>query len=213
LPIAVRNGHVAVIRYLLELGVYVDGRDDKGSPVLHWAVRAANRDLVLLLFKYRCDIKARGMEGRTALHWAVLSGSFSLISLLITLGSDGLCRDMLGSTAPGYFVQQPPIKDKTEIEAALKRGEIDSPILSSDPDGSIIHAAITNGESEVVQILLTKGIFYVNGALLEDLDQYTPLALVVIHGHEDVVRLLLNNGANFNSKAGKSGERVIYLAI
>lgn len=73
LSYAVRLGHGAALRVLLQHGAKVDGSSQAPrQPPLHLAVSRGNRAVVRLLLEYGADVAAQDRHGRTPLHLAVV---------------------------------------------------------------------------------------------------------------------------------------------
>jgi ankyrin repeat protein len=83
---AARAGDRATLRRLLQLGLPVDGRDDRGATALIHAAGAGQLDLVTDLIGLGADTAAATNSGATALSAACVSGHKAVISLLLDAG-------------------------------------------------------------------------------------------------------------------------------
>ncbi|RUS79735.1 hypothetical protein EGW08_012508 [Elysia chlorotica] len=95
---AASHGHVAVLRYLLELDVDVDARDTCGMTALHIACKHGHQDcLELLLCKSR-DIDKRDIWGRTPLIKALVYRNLDAAKVLLKAGANPNAVDNYGMT-------------------------------------------------------------------------------------------------------------------
>lgn len=79
---AVRNNDTALARELIAGGANPDATDDKGVPLLQWALLRQDRDAFRLLLDLRADPAAGNAQGQTAMHLAAMA-------------KDGFWRDTL----------------------------------------------------------------------------------------------------------------------
>lgn len=96
LHLAAENGHVDVVKYLIESNAdaQVNKADDDARNVLHWACWKGHYDIVLYLLQntgIRLDTPTR--TGWTALHYAAFSGSIDTVKVLLEYGADDQALD------------------------------------------------------------------------------------------------------------------------
>jgi len=96
---AARAGDRATVARLLQLGLPVDGRDERGATALVHAAGAGHLDLVTELLAANADPEAATDSGATALSAACVSGHKSVIGLLLTAGVEVDQRMREGLTA------------------------------------------------------------------------------------------------------------------
>lgn len=73
--------------------------------------------------------------------------------------------------------------------------------LASDTGNTALHAATNSGNTQLVSILLHSPDINVNCVNVQ-CEEATPLHLAVMHGHKEIVELLLQAGADVNRKMG-----------
>lgn len=88
LHLATRNGHIYVVRMLLEHGVNVNDRDGLGRTALHEAVRGRQMEIVALLLEKGADANAADLTGWTPTHYACKEGLSQCLNLLLMHGAN-----------------------------------------------------------------------------------------------------------------------------
>jgi ankyrin repeat protein len=94
---AAQRGDAPAVRALLEAGgVDVDAPSRDGTPALHWAVRAGDRDSVERLLAAGADVNAASRYGVRPLAVALEAGDASLTRRLLEAGADPAATDQAG---------------------------------------------------------------------------------------------------------------------
>jgi ankyrin repeat protein len=78
---AARNGHVDIVRTLLDAGAEVDETSD-GVTALWWAAATGATDLVTALLLAGADVRVRSPAGATALMIAERRGYHAIVEVL-----------------------------------------------------------------------------------------------------------------------------------
>lgn len=101
LTAAVWNGHIEVVRYLLNHGARPNqpGNPQDVSLPLHIAASLSNKPMVKLLLSKGARVDVQGGVYRFALTAAAVGGDISIVRLLIDQGADLHARDLEGETA------------------------------------------------------------------------------------------------------------------
>ena len=92
------NGHLDVVRVLLEAGADLHATDNGGRTPLHRACDNGHLDVVRVLFEAGADLHATDDGGRTPLHLACDNGHFDVVRVLFEAGADLHATDNCGRT-------------------------------------------------------------------------------------------------------------------
>ncbi len=96
---------------LVEQGAPIDGTNDRGVTVLHYAARATMPNLTRLLLEYGADVHAELESGDQPIHWAARAGANdrpgdeATIDVLLEYGADINAENALGQRPIAYAVQ------------------------------------------------------------------------------------------------------------
>ncbi|MBW9070162.1 ankyrin repeat domain-containing protein [Agrobacterium pusense] len=223
---ALRAGDLASVKEAIDAGADVNARGPDGFTPLMIASALGQAQAVALLLTAGADVLAADPRmGATALHKAAQSGSADVIEILLdngafidqqspVLGNTALMDAVLhkheaavrtllarrARTAIRNYWQQTALEiakhDGLQSIAALieERDTEDARYIASLP----IVSAVKTGNLEEVKRLIAEGADFevrvpVTGTFDDD---YTPLGLAVREGHAEIVRFLLDAGAD-----------------
>jgi ankyrin repeat protein len=94
---AAQRGDTAAVRALLEAGeADVDAPSRDGTPALHWALHAGNRDAAELLLAAGADVNLANRYGVRPLHLAIEAGDVAATRRLLAAGADAEAADRAG---------------------------------------------------------------------------------------------------------------------
>jgi len=98
---ATRDGHVEIVRTLLDRGAKVDAVAPRGITALMVAAQRGHVEIVKLLLVKRAFINARNDNDNTALMYAAEFGHLDVVKVLVDAGADLNVRDGDRETALG----------------------------------------------------------------------------------------------------------------
>jgi ankyrin repeat protein len=223
---AVKRGHKEIVDLLLGTGeVDVNVQEDYGHTALMLAVHGEHREIVqLLLGTGEVDVNVQNIHGQTALLFAVEKGHKEIAELLLGTGKVDIDVEIHGWTALWIAVRK---GHKDIVEMLLRSGKAG---VDKTPDKAVLLMyAVDHGYKDMVEFLLGistdtskvtdrwpllaliaanrhRGIAELMGSEEVDLDKkddfggQTLLVYAARGGHEDLVKLLLNAGADIEAK-------------
>ena len=211
LHLASREGHVEVVRTLIEHSADIAPRTKYGSTPLHQASGWDRMEVARLLIEHGADSAAQTEDGWTPLHCAA---SVDLARLLIEHGADAAAQTDDGLT---------PLHCAASVDVARLLIERGADAAAQNKDGSTpLHRASAYGRVEVAQLLIEHGadaaaltkdgstplhwtssvevarllIEHGADAAAQTKDGSTPLHRASERGHIDVAQLLIEHGAD-----------------
>ncbi|KFP78719.1 Ankyrin repeat domain-containing protein 1, partial [Acanthisitta chloris] len=101
---ACSEGHLEVVRKLVEAGARLEQKDMLHSTALHWACRGGNLDVVKFLLDKGININARDKLLSTPLHVAVRTGRYDCGEHLIACEADLNARDRVSLPTTSYLL-------------------------------------------------------------------------------------------------------------
>ena len=245
LYMASSHGSFEVVRLLIDRGadlkVECNDWDEHGKKVgrtpLHTAIHNGHLDIALFLLERGANMETRSSQDQTALFMASSRGFAKLVRSLIDSGADlnAICKDCDGY---GNEVKWGPLlvainKEHRDIALLLLEGGADAEIRSS-LDKTALYMASSRGYADVVRPLIDRGADlnakcqdYVVRSLIHrgaslnakcrDYDgehskvKWTPLHVAIYKEHQDIVHLLLEGGADTETRSSKD-ETALYVA-
>ena len=190
---AAYHGHVAIVRELLSVpGIDVNLAQHFGGTPLYLAAQRGHATVVDLLLSARgINPNLAVLVGATPLCIAAEKGHEAIVESLLKFPSIQVdaCRD--DGVTPLLMATQ---KGNPGVVELLLRA--DARVNVTFADGTApLHVAVNKGNFDVAEVLLRSSEIRVNQRT-ETL--VTALAVACRHGHKELVRLLLENGADPN---------------
>ena len=157
------------------------------------AVKAGNTAEAVALLGKKVDVNAGEADGTTPLHWAVRNDDAALVDRLIRAGADVKAANRYGVTAIVLACQN---GSAAVVERLLKAGVSAN---ATQPLGeTALHTCARTGKPAAARVLIAHGASVDPG---ESWRGQTPLMWAAAEGHADMVRLLVEAGADANARS------------
>ncbi|CAI6098822.1 unnamed protein product [Clonostachys chloroleuca] len=190
LTLAAGNGHLQVVRLLLEHGATVAATDRHQRTPLHFAAVLGNIEMARLLLDKGADTTARDSSGCTPLLCSAKKNHSEVVGLLVGRGASVESADEAGVTS---LMHASGLGHIETVRVLLERGA--GIAATSDNGGTPLIFASEDGHVDVMRIILDRGADIETA----DNDGWTSLMITSQNGHTEAVKILLERGANIEA--------------
>ncbi|KAH7121183.1 hypothetical protein B0J11DRAFT_59184 [Dendryphion nanum] len=219
---AVKNGHTRMVKLLQEYGADINLQDIHGQTPLWLAVETGDLELFKLLSNDGTNLNIKDRHEDTMLLLATKNGDEELVNLLLESGADPNLKNFHACTSLWLATQtgddrlvrlllekgaSPHLADshgRTPLLLAIERRDrkIVTLLLEHRADPTIkdsqgrtpMWSAVDQGDEIIVRLLLEQSPDLVWN--LEEAHKKRLLTLAISKKYKEIVRLLLENGAN-----------------
>ncbi|XP_045911954.1 E3 ubiquitin-protein ligase MIB2 isoform X2 [Micropterus dolomieu] len=239
LQVAAHQGHMEVVKALLQANGSIEVKDEDGDTALHYTAFGNQAEIARLLLSKGANVNLLNNSMCTALHIAVNKGFTDVVRVLTEHSADVNLQDSYGDTplhdaiakdfrniieilvvVPNIdFTQQNHRGFNLLHHAALKGNKLATEKILArarqlvdvkKEDGfSALHLAALNNHRDVAEILIKEGRCDIN---IRNNRNQTPLQLAVTQGHMDLVQLLVAEGADVNME-DEDGDTAMHVAL
>ncbi|KAJ8257614.1 hypothetical protein GJAV_G00187700 [Gymnothorax javanicus] len=239
LQVAAHQGHMEVVKVLLQANSGIEVTDEDGDTALHYTAFGNQPEIARLLLSKGANVNLLNNSMCTALHIAVNKGFGEVVRVLSEHAADVNLQDSYGDTplhdaiakdfrniietltiVPGIdFTKQNNRGFNLLHHAALKGSKLAMERILArarqlvdvkKEDGfSALHLAALNNHREVAEILIKEGRCDVN---IRNNRNQTALQLAVTQGHAEMVQLLVSEGADVNME-DEDGDTAMHVAL
>ena len=199
LHIAAQLDSPDILKFLISCDeIEVNAMDLEHNTPLHLAALNPNPEIMKHILKANgVDVNKRNTQGKTPLILATLCDKMVKIDMLLNERCDVNMADNNGETAIFHCI----VQNKTEMALRLLNlPEVDFKIKTLK-DVTYLHQACAKGNLEVSAVILDLCPDLVN--VIDKNSKFSPLHMAVLHDHDNIVQLLLANGADANLVSNK----------
>ncbi|KAK5981003.1 putative Ion channel nompc, partial [Trichostrongylus colubriformis] len=185
LHLAALNGHLQIVHLLLQHKAFVNSKSKTGEAPLHLAAQNGHVRVVNVLVQdHGASLEAITLDNQTALHFAARYGQLVVSQTLLALGANPNARDDKGQT-PLHLAAENDYPDVVKLFLKMKQNNR-GVLTAIDHNGfTCAHIAAMKGSLAVVKELM-----------MIDKAMATTLHMAAAGGHANIVKILLENGAN-----------------
>ena len=154
LPKAAANGHVAVVKLLVEKGAKLEAKDERnGLTPLLWAAANGHEAVVKLLLEKGAELEAKD-HGQTPLFYAAANGREAVVKLLVEKGAKLEAKDKDNGQTPLFHAAANG--REAVVKLLLEKG---AELEAKDKENgqTPLSYAAANGREAVVKLLVEKG--------------------------------------------------------
>uniref|UniRef100_A0A8C5AR01 RING-type E3 ubiquitin transferase n=1 Tax=Gadus morhua TaxID=8049 RepID=A0A8C5AR01_GADMO len=239
LQVAAHQGHLEVVKALLQASSSVEVKDEDGDTALHYTAFGNQAEIARLLLSKGANVNLLNNSMCTALQIAVNKGFTDVVRVLTDPSLCAVRQDSYGDTplhdaiakdfrgimeilvlVPNIdFTQQNNRGFNLLHHAALKGNKLATDRIlgrarqlvdvKKDDGFSALHLAALNNHWEVAHTLLKEGRCDVN---IRNNRNQTALQLAVTQGHEGLLQLLVAEGADVNME-DEDGDTALHVAL
>ncbi|KFY24409.1 hypothetical protein V493_05248 [Pseudogymnoascus sp. VKM F-4281 (FW-2241)] len=195
---AAEQGHEEIVRLLLENGAGMKVKNRYGERALHCAARQGQKTVVQLLLEKGADTDLKSGVGETALHYAAYCGDRELVGLLLQKGADTMAKNFSGETVLHYAA----LGGFEAVVGLLLEKGVDIKAKTKSGDGAALSSDVMEGIATEINAKNASGA--------------TALRYAIQCGNNELVRLLLENGADINSETNSKtgrGKTALHRAV
>ncbi|KAF8366758.1 trp-4, partial [Pristionchus pacificus] len=195
LHLAAMNGHLQLTHLLLQNKAFVNSKSKTGEAPLHLAAMNGHVKVVNCLVQdHAASLEAITLDNQTALHFAAKFGQLAVSQTLLALGANPNARDDKGQT-PLHLAAENDFPDVVKVFLKMKQNN-KAVLTAIDHNGfTCAHIAAMKGSLAVVRALMIIDKPMVIEAKTKSMEA-TTLHMAAAGGHEKIVKILLENGAN-----------------
>jgi len=186
LIIASKEGHDDIVKLLVHNGAEIETRNDVGETPLYWAASKGHVAIVQFLIEHRSNVNACTTSGQSCLLAAVFGGHTEVVRALVSAGADVNFQWITDTSDQSLTA----VTEIFLVINALFQHAIDC--IAQFIDRGNVTSAISSINIERVKTLLREGAQRDN--------RMSPLNVASSLGFNDIVKLLLDNNADIESR-------------
>lgn len=202
---AVRTGNIEIAKLLIEHNSDINIKNKDGKNMIMIACEKGNEEMFNLLIENNADINEKSSWGASALIYASEKGNINIMQYLIDNGIDVNGKADDNGDTPLLWA----VTGENPYEASKLLIENGADINATNDSGVAPATILAASTPKVVKLLKD------NGADLDTkfLDYYPPIAIAAGAGNLEIVKALVENGADVNYYPNDINYTAIFHAI
>ena len=202
---AVRTGNIEIAKLLIEHNSDINIKNKDGKNMIMIACEKGNEEMFNILIENNADINEKSSWGASALIYASEKGNINIMQYLIDNGIDVNGKADDNGDTPLLWA----VTGENPYEASKLLIENGADINATNDSGVAPATILAASTPKVVKLLKN------NGADLDTkfLDYYPPIAIAAGAGNLEIVKALVENGADVNYYPNDINYTAIFHAI
>lgn len=199
---ACQNGHLGMVKFLINMGASIEVCDRYKNTPLHLACSGKHTEIIeLLVYHRRKLVKQNNSQDMTPLHIACQTGDLSIVKYLVNNGAN------ISALTGDY---------STPLHIACNNGHLNivkyliavgAEVEMPDINGwTPLFQSCNKGHEDVVEFLIKECKVKVNIKCKKSF--FTPLHVACFKGFLNIVKLLVSHGANINIKVKRDDKEL-----
>ncbi|XP_046370254.2 ankyrin-2-like [Haliotis rufescens] len=200
------GGNIEIVRNVLTLNIVnINARDIEGMTPVFLAALNGHDEVFDLLVEKEADLLIVTDGGNTILHAACRGGNVQIVKYVLN-------QNIVDVNSKEYSGLTPAMEAAVGGHKAVfyllleKRPDLSQP---DDHDNNLLHMACEGGNVELVKYVLALNSVDINSRTE---DGRTPAMIAASKGHKDMLKLLVNKGADL-SLVNSHGEDVLHISL
>jgi ankyrin repeat protein len=193
---SVTAGDTAVISVFLKNGVNTELKGPDGKTALMHALALRNNNVVNMLINAGADLSAADPSGKNIMMYAAEGNNPKVLKMLLDKGFDRNIKSDAGKTALDYAIE-------------ARAGDCFRMLSQIDKQPIDFFDAVSNNNSQRLRDLIRQGV----NVNIRDKDGKAGIVIAIEKKFNDILRILLDNGADLNGSYFKSSADLFIFAL
>lgn len=187
----IKAGNMSKVQEWVSSGSDIDARTEINETPLIWAASFGHLEMVKYLIENGADVNAQYDAGNTPLIVASWYGHLPVVEYLVIQGADVAIRNLGGHQAIHWAAEHGHLDIVKFLQAS--GADIHS---TGNTGANLLTEACEDGHLEIAEYAIAEGVDIESDRATRD--GFTPLVAASYKGYANIVRFLLDRGANIH---------------